>query len=237
MLSATSYWCAARSMAAGLPVAANRSSATLRKARRPAPVASGEYPPDVVKPSYVLVSAGPSRSPISARNAVRARKIASGSISRPISRAMSLSPGGISESAMKAGSRVESPRIAARATISFSSAWGSRPARKAATLSMSRFIEIDCSACQRLNGSLSWAARKARSSALRLVMSFIGAENPRLIDNTGHSARSSNSKVAAGWLSTATPPSIALSDLRGRSRPFLPTKPIDSGITIASLRG
>ena len=40
-----------------------------------------------------------------------------------------------------------------------------RPARMAATLSISSRIEIVCSACQRLNGSLSCAARKARSSA------------------------------------------------------------------------
>src|SRR6476620_3452886 len=68
--------------------------------------------------------------------------------------------------------------------------------RKAATLSISRRIEIVCSACQRLNGSASWAARKARSLAARSVMSLIGAEKPRLIEMTGSSSILTNSNLA-----------------------------------------
>ena len=43
------------------------------------------------------------------------------------------------------------------------------PSARPATLSISRRIEIVCMACQRLNGSLSCAARKARSSARKVV--------------------------------------------------------------------
>ena len=54
------------------------------------------------------------------------------------------------------------------------------PARSAATLSTSKRVASVCTACQRLNGSASCAARKRRSSADRLATSLIGAEKPRL---------------------------------------------------------
>ena len=52
--------------------------------------------------------AAPSRVPIAARNRARAAKIASGSTSRPMSRAMSASLGIVSTSATKAGSSASS---------------------------------------------------------------------------------------------------------------------------------
>ena len=127
-------------------------------------------------------------SPTAARRAVRAAKMASGSTSRPISRAMSASPGSVSASATKAGSsarvgkdrgeRIEQARIVAR---------GGPPARNAATLSTRSRVASVCSACQRLNGSPSCAARNRKSSAERLATSLIGAENPRLSEGTGGS--------------------------------------------------
>ena len=74
--------------------------------------------------SYASTRAGPSFRPMSARSARRALKIASGSMSRPISRATSPSPGGVSASATKAGSSLASSRMAASAAISWSSLRG-----------------------------------------------------------------------------------------------------------------
>ena len=64
----------------------------------------------------VRSSASARCSPTVWRSAVRAARMASGSTSRPISRAMSASPGSESASATKAGSSVASARIAASAS-------------------------------------------------------------------------------------------------------------------------
>ena len=121
----------------------------------------------------------------------------------PISRAMSASLGGVSASATKAGSSVVSARIAASASIRPLSLLVFLPPRMAATF-MSRMRSANvCSACQRLNGSESCAARCCRSSADRLATSLIGAEKPRLIDRTG-SFRNVRKLDRRGWLTTGS---------------------------------
>ena len=90
----------------------------------------------------------------------------------------------------------------------------------APTFFTSSLVASVCNACQRLNGSLSWAARRRRSSADRLAVSFTGAENSRLIDSTGRSGTFSNTKVSEGLVSAITSPCIGLPPIRkGRSAP------------------
>ena len=233
MLSAVSILPAAPATIAGVaPVAASRSRATLRKraaagARRVGRVTAGHRHAFVDRGR----APGPSRSPMPRRSAVRARKIASGSMSRPISRARSPSPGGTK--AKRDEGRLQrrvlehappAPPSACRRCV------GASPARNAATLSISSRIEMVCSACQRLNGSLSCAARKARSSAVRSVTSLIGAEKPRLIDkhrplrDAGERERLRRLRSAPARRARSASPFVSFS---GRSVPSLPTRPSD----------
>ena len=152
---------------------------------------------------------------------------------------MSASLGGVSACATKAGSSAASARMAASAS--------SRPlvharrlagARSRATLSTSSAVASVCTACQRLKGSLSCAARRRRSSASDWRSSLIGAEKPRLIESTGRSATPVNMTLAAGSLSTSTPRSIGRrrqASAAGRGRPCRRGR-CASGITIGSLR-
>ena len=82
-------------------------------------------------------------------------------------------------SATNAGSSVGSSRIAPSAAIRPSSSRAGAPARSAATLPLSKVIASVCTACQRLNGSQSWAARKRRSSAI---------DRQRKLDRRGEAA-------------------------------------------------
>ena len=149
-----------------------------------------------------------------ARSCMRAAKIASGSTSRAMSRAISASLGMIIDCATKAGSSERSDRIAPSAAIRPSSWRSARPARWAATLSISRVVASVCTACQRLNGSVSRAARKRRSSADWSAMIFTGAEKPRLSETTGGAATSANVTLCAGSVSTTTPRSTGLPSAR-----------------------
>ncbi len=173
------------------------------------------------------------------RKRARAEKIASGSTSRPISRAISASVGMVSTSATNAGSSAGSAITAASAAIRASSSRGAFPARIAATFSISSALASDWIACQRLNGSESCAARNFRSSPDTFDVSLIGAEKPRLSDSTGRSATPVNSKTCAACVSVRTPrttgrPSSSDNDM---SRPSAPTRPIASGMTIGSFTG
>ena len=175
-------------------------------------------------------------------SAARAAKMASGSTSRPISRAMSASPGSVSASATKAGSSVPSARIARErvergrdpSRAALAGAQCSRRCRR-----RSRVASV-CSACQRLNGSRSCAARNRRSSA-RQVGDELDRRRKSAVER-GHRrladiARTRRSPRA--WSSVRTPRSIAgrRRASSGRSRPSRPTRPIASGMTIGSLLG
>src|SRR4029450_8951130 len=82
-----------------------------------------------------------------------------------------------------------------------------RLAREAAVLSTSSRVASVCSACHRLNGSASCAARNRRSSAERLAESLMGVENPRLSEATGRSATSANTNVSTDLVKGSTPSS------------------------------
>ena len=139
---------------------------------------------------------------------------------------------------MKAGSSVSFVRVAPIAAIKPSSSRTVAPLRSAATFDVKSDIASVCTACQRLNGSASWAARKRRSSASIGSDNLIGAEKPRLIEGIGRSATSLKTKVWLGSFSSITPrDSGRPSSVSGRSAPALPTRPMASGITIGCLFG
>ena len=122
----------------------------------------GAAPPSVGKTAS---SRPPMRSAIAARSRLRAAAIASGSTSRPISRAMSASPGSCSTWARKAGSSASFSATSPSASISAGSIVDRLAARGRGgrRRSASRMASV-CAACQRLNGSASVRSRNRRSS-------------------------------------------------------------------------
>ena len=113
MLSAASILACARDRAAGLRRRQEVEADILQRAPSGARGVRADRAPGVIHAPIGLRKRG--AEPLADRRAqaLRAAKIASGSTSRPISRAMSASLGGVSVSATKAGSSSVSARIAA----------------------------------------------------------------------------------------------------------------------------
>src|SRR5262249_61908606 len=103
---------------------------------------------------------------------------------------------------------------------------GGLPVRAVAA-SISSPVASDCTACQRLNGSESWAARNLRSSAPALTETLIGAAKPRLSESAGRSAIPVKVKLSAGLAVGSTPRSTRAPAPRtsGRGAPAPPPQP------------
>ena len=169
----------------------------------------------------------------------RAAKIASGSTSWPISRAMSASLGGTRVSAMKAGSSLSLARIAPSAAIKPSSSRTVAPPRSAATFDVKSDIASDL---HRLPAVERIGIVRGEETQI------LGLDRQRQFDRRRKAAVERRDRplgdvgedesLARLASARCTPrDSGRPSSVSGRSAPALPTRPIASGITIGSLLG
>ena len=116
---------------------------------------------------------------------------------------------------------------------------GWRWSRRAATAASRWRIASVCADCQRLNGSLSWRTRNSRSSSVRLAVSLIGAEKPRMSEGTGRAGTSRNTNTwwRAVDLDHAVVPAAALRAPAAGRAPSGPTRPSLSGMIAGCLTG
>ena len=116
----------------------------------------------------------------------RDRWIAVGSASSTCS-ASNCSLGNWQAKARNAGSRPSSVNVWPRASMKDLSICASRPSDISLKILVNKNDANFWPASQRLNGSVSWAIRKASVPSDKSCWTFIGAENPRLREQIGGS--------------------------------------------------
>ena len=239
MLSACVKRCVTRAIACRLPSATMRSRAALASDRRPAEAASGENGAAPASRSTSAARRLPTRSAMRALTWLRAEAMASGSTSRPISRAISASPGSCSTWARKAASSASFSATSASASMSSTSKSTISPRAASAAPAVSERMASVCAACQRLNGSASVLSRKSRSASERSMLSLTGAEKPRSSEGTGRLETPWKTIVWLSSVSWITSPSTRppAERSKARSSPLAPTRPKRTGMCCGCLLG